>query len=296
MAGEPGRLINDIRSGLTALQLASNGLDRATLLSEQTYQSLMEMGQVSGTLYNEQNYNFKIYQVGRDETLLEVIKNVQNAYAIPDANLSFLISIFNDVATGPSRQGNRRASKRVVLNEELRIPVPKHAGELAADLKLPEIVKEQQQVITAAQEEQQLVSGFLSESIGSLRSMVERMEAVKELAVLIQETTSPEVSESFVVPASDLTADQRQAWNSFNQAMNVYEFGGVETESGNLNQLREATRGLMQAYVPNDSDLTGEESLDRVSDIHWFKEFIQRYDPEQSPGDLSSIESTDEEL
>ena len=126
--------------------------------------------------------------------------------------------------------------------------------------------------------------------------MVERMEAVKELAILIQETTSLEASESFVVPASDLTDEQRQAWNVFNEAMNVFEFGGVETESGNLNQLRDATRGLMQAYVSNDSELPSEESLDRVSDIHWFKEFIQRYDPEQSPGELSSIESTAEEL
>ncbi len=293
---EPGRLIDDIRNGLTALQLASNDLDRATQLSEQTYKRLMEMGEVSGTLYNEHNYNFKTYQVGRNETLLEITNNVQNTYAIPDANLSFLISIFNDVTTGPSRQGNRRATKRVVLNEELRIPVPKDAGELAADFKLPEIVKEQQQVITAAQEEQQLVSGYLSESIGSLRSMVERMEAVKELAILIQETTSLAASESFVVPASDLTDEQRQAWNAFNEAMNVFEFGEVETESGNLNQLRDATRGLMQAYVSNDSELPSEESLDRVSDIHWFKEFIQRYDPEQSSLDLSSIESTAEEL
>jgi hypothetical protein len=35
----------------------------------------------------------------------------------------------------------------------------------------------------------------------------------------------------------------------------------------------------MKAYVSDVTDRPVEENLTQVSDIHWFKEFIQRYDP-----------------
>ena len=35
------------------------------------------------------------------------------------------------------------------------------------------------------------------------------------------------------------------------------------------------------------TDRPVEENLTQVTDIHWFKEFIQRYDPGQSTVDIS---------
>ncbi len=276
---DPGKLIDETRSGLTALQLATNDLDHAALLTKQSFGSLMEMGEVSASIYDERNYDFKTYQVGRNETLTEVVSNAQEKYKMPQANLNLLISIFNEVSTGALRQGNRRMPIRIVLNKELRIPVPKNAGELSADFKLPERLQEQQQVITAAQEEQQKISQYLSQSINSLRTMVERMEAMKVLALLIQQNVDEIESEAFQISGNELTEEQQQAWNSFNQAMRAYEFSNGETEDNGLDQLREATRGLMKAYVSDVTDRPVEENLTQVSDIHWFKEFIQRYDP-----------------
>ena len=278
---DPGKLIEDTRSGLTALQLATNDLDHAALLSEQSFSSLMEMGNISASIYDERNYDFRTYQVGRNETLAEVVSSAQEKYNIPQANLSLLIPLFNDVSTGILRQGNRRMPIRIVLNQELRIPVPKNAAQLSADFKLPEQLQEQQQVITTAQEEQRKVSQYLSQSITSLRTMVERMEAIKALALLIQQNVDRIDPESFQFPDHEPTEEQRQAWTAFNQAMNVYEFSGGETEDGGLDQLREATRGLMQAYVSDVTDRPADENLTQVSDIHWFKEFIQHYDPGQ---------------
>ena len=246
---DPGKLIDETRSGLTALQLATNDLDHAALLSEQTLGSLMVMGAISESIYDESNYNFETYQVGRNETFPEVVRIAQEKYNISQANLSVLIPLFNDVDTGILRQGNRRMPIRIVLNKELRIPVPKNAGQLAADFKLPEQLQEQQQVITAAQEEQQKVSQYLSQSITSLRTMVERMEAIKKLALLIKQNVDLIDAESFQFPDDEPTEAQRQAWTTFNQAMSVYEFSGGETEDVGLDQLREATRELVQAYV-----------------------------------------------
>ena len=287
---DPGKLIDETRSGLTALQLATNDLDHAALLSEQSFGSLMEMGAISESIYDERNYDFKTYQVGRNETLTEVVRNAQAKYAVPQANLNLLISIFNEVSTGVLRQGNRRMPIRIVLNKELRIPVPKNAGKLAADFKLPEQLQEQQQVITTAQEEQRKVSQYLSQSISSLRTMVERMEAIKTLAVLIQQNVETLEPEAFQISGDEPTEEQQQAWSSFNQAMNAYQFSKDETEDGGLDHLREATRTLMKAYISNDTDQPMEENLTQVSDIHWFKEFIQRYDPGQSAGTIDLFE------
>ena len=183
---------------------------------------------------------------------------------------------------------------RIVLNKELRIPVPKNAAELSADFKLPEKLQEQQQVITTAQEEQRKVSQYLSQSISSLRTMVERMEAIKALAILIQQNVDGIDTESFQIPGDELTEEQQQAWTSFNQAMSVYEFSGGEREDGGLDSLREATRGLMEAYVSDVTDSPVEEDLTQVSDIHWFKDFIQRYDPSQPAGEIDSTAKADE--
>ncbi len=293
---DPGRLIDETRSGLTALQLATNDLDHAALLSEQSFGSLMEMGAVSASIYDERNYDFKTYQVGRNETYTEIVSNAQKKYAIPQANLSVLINIFNDVTTGILRQGNRRMPIRIVLNKELKIPVPKNAAELSADFKLPERLQEQQQVITAAQEEQRKVSQYLSQSISSLRTMVERMEAIKALAILIQQNVNDIDTASFQIPGDELTEEQQQAWTSFNQAMSVYEFSGGEREDGGLDSLREATRGLMEAYVSEVTDSSVDEDLTQVSDIHWFKDFIQRYDPSHPAGEFDSTDKAIEGL
>ncbi len=286
---DPGRLIDETRSGLAALQLATNDLDHAALLSEQSLGSLMEMGEISASIYDERNYDFRTYQVGRNETLPDIVRNAQEQYAIPQANLNLLIPLFNEVSTGILRQGNRRMPKRIVLNKALRIPVPKNAGELSADFKLPEKIQEQQQVITAAQEEQRKVSQYLSQSISSLRTMVDRMEAIKALVLLIKQHVDGMESESFQIPGDELTEEQKQAWSSFNQAMNTYEFSEGETGDGGLNSLREATRALMDAYVSDVTDHPIEEDLMQVSDVHWFKEFIERYDPNRSAGDQTGV-------
>ena len=118
---DPGALIDETRSGLTALQLATNDLDHAALLSKQSFGSLMEMGAISASVYDERNYDFKSYQVGRNETFPDIVSNAQEKYKIPQANLSLLINIFNDVSTGTLRQGNRRMPIRIVLNKELLI-------------------------------------------------------------------------------------------------------------------------------------------------------------------------------
>jgi hypothetical protein len=188
--------------------LATNDLDHAALLSEQSLGSLMEMGAISASVYDERNYVSQTDQVGRNETLTEVVRNVQEKYKIPQANLSLLISIFNEVSTGILRQGNRWMPIRIVLNKELRIPVPKNVGELSADFKLPEQLQEQQQVITAAQKEQRKVSQYLSQSITSLRTLVERMEAIKELAFLIQQNVDGLEPEAFQISDNELTEEQ----------------------------------------------------------------------------------------
>lgn len=293
---DPGALIDETRNGLTALQLATNDLDHAALLSEQSFGSLMEMGAISASVYDERNYDFQTYQVGRNETFPDIVSKAQEKYKTPQANLSLLINIFNDVSTGTLRQGNRRMPIRIVLNKELRIPVPKNAAELSADFKLAEKLQEQQRVITTAQEEQRKVSQYLSQSIGSLRTMVERMEAIKALAILIQQNVDGIDTESFQIPGDEITQEQQQAWTSFNQAMSVYEFSGGEREDVGLDSLREATRGLMEAYVSDVTASPVEEDLTQVSDIHWFKDFIQRYDPSHPAGEINSTANADEEL
>lgn len=293
---DPGRLIDETRSGLTALQLATNDLDHAALLSEQSIGNLREMGEISASIYDERNYDFQTYKVGRNETLSDIVRNAQEKYSIPQANLNVLISLFNEVSTGILRQGNRRMPKSIVLNNELRIPVPRNAGELASDFKLPEKLKEQQQVISTAQEEQRKISQYLSQSIGSLRTMVERMEAIKALAILIQQNVDQMDTDSIQIPGEPLTEEQQQAWTAFNQAMSTYEFSGGETEESGLAPLREATRALMEVYVSDVTDNPVEENLTQVSDIHWFKDFIQRYDPGKPASKTSLDAAVTEEL
>ena len=283
---ETARAIGGIETSLAALSRSNQELDRSLEIWAEAYHSLTEVEKISAKVLDERNYNFISYEVGTAETLPEISRKLALEHGVENADLGTLIPMFNDIDLVTRQFGTRRTATRTVANETLRIPLPKTSGELLGDQQLGTRLLSQRAMIAGAKDQQAGVQAELSTQVALLRKTVQRVEGLRALTGLMNASLeSLDGTDSLEMIGDEATAEQRAAWDYFNEAFRQYRLTpDRELQRLAKADLESATRALLDAYItaePSNSALALSNGPDSAesTDLDWLESFIERYEP-----------------
>jgi len=281
VASELASAATAMENELLELDYASDDLDVARDAWSRTYRQLSKIGEISGDALNEANYRFETYTVGSQETLTQIASALEKQLGIAGSDLRTLIELFNDIETRLRTSTGRRSPVRVVTNPTLRIPIPRGAGGMIEDSGVSEILNSQREAIEQAQDRQTKLQASIGSQITRMRGFVERLDRLDALSRDLQKSLSAlnPTDLSFLGEAAN--PEQRQAWETFNQAFDAYaRLESRELQGAGAERLESAARQLIEAYTTSSAIApTPSESAAADEDLEWFRTYLERYDP-----------------
>lgn len=282
-------IITNIQENTTQLDEAARELMNARELWRNTYRQLSSLKSSSGDVMDESNYNFIEYEVGRNESLSSIVRELKAEHDLEREDLESLIHMFNDVQTRiPQTFNKRNTATRVVSNETLRIPLPKSTTTLLEEQGISRGLEEQRDAMENARERYASVRKSIADQVSELKSFEERLNALREIASDIDHNLENFQLENLPDWDPQLTEEQRHAWQDFNQAFMEHSLAdGQELTKAAEQRLENASRKLFEAYRSASSPTDSEsgislESGDITSEIQWYQRFIERYAPQDS--------------
>ncbi|MEX0332021.1 MAG: hypothetical protein AB3N64_11410 [Puniceicoccaceae bacterium] len=266
-------LIDEMRSESEAI---TSSLEEARTGWDQLFDDVSTIDALSINRLDEENFEFQTYLVGATETLSDIAKNLENAYELPESDLSYLLTRFNDIEYRYYSPGGRRTPYRVVANESLRVPVPRTAGEIIGDFEIPEKLKTQVSTINQVVTANTNLRNNLSRQVEKLQRLEANLNAIESMS---QSLAAIDLSDSEAITTEEtLSPELREAWLEFEMAAAAYRAAsGSEEEKLAQARLKQAITHLLQQYEMNYLNMA-----DAPQDpVDFYLRFMEKYSPRQ---------------